>query len=220
MYKTVLFDLDGTLLDTLTDLSDAGNRLCARRGWPQHDRQAYRYFVGNGIPKLIERIAPPQARTPEILADALADFKQDYGAHMRDATAPYPGIPELLARLRADGVQMAVFSNKADALAREVTADYFGADCFALVRGQMTGVPPKPAAAGTNALLRALHADPAAALYVGDSNVDVETAHNAGLPCCGVLWGFRTRAELAEAGAEYLAENSAELYRVIAEKSL
>lgn len=217
MYKTVLFDLDGTLLNTLTDLADAGNRLCVKYGWPTHDRAGYRYLVGNGIPKLIERLAPPDSRTDAVLAAALEDFKADYGAHLRDTTAPYPGIPELLARLRQAGVQTAVFSNKADALAREVVADYFGADTFAAVRGQRTGVAPKPAPEGTRALMASLGADPASTLYVGDSNVDVQTAHNAGLPCCGVLWGFRTREELTEAGAEHLAADADELYRVILE---
>lgn len=215
MYKTVVFDLDGTLLNTLTDLADAGNRLCRKYGWPTHERQAYRYFVGNGIPKLVERLAPADQRTPAVLEAALADFKRDYGQHLRDTTAPYPGIPEMLAKLKANGVQLAVFSNKADALAKEVVKDYFGTQYFTIVRGQMTGVAPKPAAEGTNALLQALHADPASTLYVGDSNVDVETAHNANLPCCGAVWGFRTREELNAAGAEYLAENSDELYDVI-----
>ena len=112
MYKTVVFDLDGTLLNTLTDLADAGNRLCQKYGWPTHERQAYRYFVGNGIPKLVERLAPADQRTPAVLEAALADFKRDYGQHLRDTTAPYPGIPEMLAKLKANGVQLAVFSNK------------------------------------------------------------------------------------------------------------
>ena len=142
-------------------------------------------------------------------------FSKSLSQHLRDTTAPYPGIPEMLAKLKANGVQLAVFSNKADALAKEVVKDYFGTQYFTIVRGQMTGVAPKPAAEGTNALLQALHADPASTLYVGDSNVDVETAHNANLPCCGAVWGFRTREELNAAGAEYLAENSDELYDVI-----
>ena len=101
MYKTVVFDLDGTLLNTLTDLADAGNRLCRKYGWPTHERQAYRYFVGNGIPKLVERLAPADQRTPAVLEAALADFKRDYGQHLRDTTAPYPGIPEMLAKRTA-----------------------------------------------------------------------------------------------------------------------
>ena len=215
MYKTVVFDLDGTLLNTIDDLADAGNRVCAARGWPQHTVEEYKYFVGNGIPKLVERFSPPQARTPDQLADTLAAFQADYGAHLRDKTAPYPGIPALLAQLKAAGVQLAVFSNKADPLARQVVADYFDAALFDAVRGALPGVPTKPAPQGTLALMQAIGADPAATLYVGDSNVDVDTAHNAGLPCCGVLWGFRTRQELTDAGAEHLAANAEELWNVI-----
>ena len=215
MYKTVVFDLDGTLLNTIDDLADAGNRVCAARGWPQHTVEEYKYFVGNGIPKLVERFSPPQARTPDQLADTLAAFQADYGAHLRDKTAPYPGIPALLARLKAAGVQLAVFSNKADPLARQVVADYFDTALFDAVRGALPGVPTKPAPQGTLALMQAIGADPAATLYVGDSNVDVDTAHNAGLPCCGVLWGFRTRQELTDAGAEHLAANAEELWNVI-----
>ena len=215
MYKTVVFDLDGTLLNTIDDLADAGNRVCAARGWPQHTVEEYKYFVGNGIPKLVERFSPPEARTPDQLADTLAAFQADYGAHLRDKTAPYPGIPALLARLKAAGVQLAVFSNKADPLARQVVADYFDTALFDAVRGALPGVPTKPAPQGTLALMQAIGADPAATLYVGDSNVDVDTAHNAGLPCCGVLWGFRTRQELTDAGAEHLAANAEELWNVI-----
>ena len=215
MYKTVVFDLDGTLLNTLTDLADAGNRLCRKYGWPTHERQAYRYFVGNGIPKLVERLAPVDQRTPAVLEAALADFKRDYGQHLRDTTAPYPGIPEMLAKLKANGVQLAVFSNKADALAKEVVKDYFGTQYFTIVRGQMTGVAPKPAAEGTNALLQALHADPASTLYVGDSNVDIRTARNGNLTSCGVLWGFRSRQELEAEGADFIAETPDQLERLI-----
>ncbi len=215
MYKTVVFDLDGTLLNTIDDLADAGNRVCAARGWPQHTVEEYKYFVGNGIPKLVERFSPPEARTPAVLADTLAAFQADYGAHLRDKTAPYPGMPALLARLKAAGVQLAVFSNKADPLARQVVADYFDAALFDAVRGALPGVPTKPAPQGTLALMQAIGADPAATLYVGDSNVDVDTAHNAGLPCCGVLWGFRTRQELTDAGAEHLAADAEELWNVI-----
>ena len=215
MYKTVVFDLDGTLLNTIDDLADAGNRVCAARGWPQHTVEEYKYFVGNGIPKLVERFSPPEARTPDQLADTLAAFQADYGAHLRDKTAPYPGMPALLARLKAAGVQLAVFSNKADPLARQVVADYFDAALFDAVRGALPGVPTKPAPQGTLALMQAIGADPAATLYVGDSNVDVDTAHNAGLPCCGVLWGFRTRQELTDAGAEHLAADAEALWNVI-----
>ena len=215
MYKTVLFDLDGTLLNTIDDLADAGNRLCAARGWPTHTADRYRYFVGNGIPKLIERLTPEACRTPETLADTYRAFDADYDAHMFDKTRPYPGVPELLARLAAAGVQMAVFSNKDDALARRVVAHYFDAGLFAVVRGALPGVPKKPAPQGTLALMEAIGAQAASTLYVGDSNVDVHTGKNAGLRCCGVLWGFRTEDELREAGADYLAADAAALEQVI-----
>lgn len=217
MYKTVLFDLDGTLLNTIDDLADSANRVCAAHGWPQFTPAQYCYFVGNGIPKLVERFSPEAARTPAQLAATLREFDAQYGAHMFDKTAPYPGMPQLLARLHARGVRMAVYSNKADEFAGEVVARYFDPALFALVRGARPGVPTKPAPEGTRALLAALGADPAAGdvLYVGDSNVDVATAHNVGLPCCGVLWGFRTKQELQDAGAEYLADDAAALERVI-----
>lgn len=215
MYKTVLFDLDGTLLNTITDLANAANRVCAKRGWPQYGEDTYRYFVGNGIPKLVERFTPEAQRTPDTLAAVLKEFDADYGAHMKDATAPYPGMRALLPRLKAHGIQMAVFSNKADHLAGQVVADYFDVSTLDLVRGLLPDMPPKPAAKGTLALMQAIGADPAHTLYVGDSNVDVETAKNAGLPCCGVLWGFRTRAELQAAGADFLAESAEELEAII-----
>ena len=216
MYKTVLFDLDGTLLNTIDDLADSANRVCAAHGWPQYETAQYRYFVGNGIPKLVERFSPASCRSPEQLTATLAEFDKVYGAHMHDKTAPYPGMPALLARLKAAGVRMAVFSNKADEFARAVVARYFDADLFEVVRGALPDVPTKPAPEGTRALMAHLGVEAdGSVLYVGDSNVDVETAHNAGLPCCGVLWGFRTREELTEAGAEYLAEDTQGLEKVV-----
>ena len=171
---------------------------------------------GIGIPKLVERFSPASCRSPEQLAATLAEFDKVYGAHMHDKTAPYPGMPALLARLKAAGVRMAVFSNKADEFARAVVARYFDADLFEVVRGALPDVPTKPAPEGTRALMAHLGVEAdGSVLYVGDSNVDVETAHNAGLPCCGVLWGFRTREELTEAGAEYLAEDTQGLEKVV-----
>lgn len=214
-YRTILFDLDGTLLNTIDDLADAGNRLCAARGWPTHTAAQYKYFVGNGIPKLIERITPETLRTPALLDDAYRQFDADYQQHMLDKTAPYPGMPALLKSLHSARLQLAVFSNKDDALANGVVAHYFDMSVFSVVRGALPGVPHKPAPQGTLALMKTLGADPAETLYVGDSNVDVATAKNAGLPCCGVLWGFRTREELTAAGADYLAADADALRRVI-----
>ena len=216
MIKTVLFDLDGTLLNTIDDLADAGNWVCAQNGWPTFTVAQFKLMVGNGIPKLVERFSPADARTPAQLAATLAQFTARYAAHKEDKTAPYPGIPALLDALKAEGIQTAVFSNKADEFARAVVARYFDADLFEVVRGALPDVPTKPAPEGTRALMAHLGVEAdGSVLYVGDSNVDVETAHNAGLPCCGVLWGFRTREELTEAGAEYLAEDTQGLEKVV-----
>mgnify|MGYP002538763409 CR=1 FL=1 len=208
-------DLDGTLLNTIGDLAAAANHTLAEMGFAPHTEEEYKYMVGNGIPKLIERLTPEELRTEQVLADAYRDFDADYHDHMFDKTAPYPGMPELLAALHAKGVRLAVFSNKDDALARGVVAHYFDPSLFVQVRGAFADVPKKPAPEGTLALMEQIGADPAATLYVGDSNVDVATAKNAGLPCCGVLWGFRTQEELQQAGAEYLAATMQDLEKVI-----
>ena len=205
MIHTILFDLDGTLLNTIDDLADADNWVCAQNGCPQHTVAEYKYMVGNGIPKLVERFSPAEARTPDRLAKTLAQFTARYDAHKEDKTAPYPGIPELLKELKAAGIQTAVFSNKADALCGKIIEHYFGPGAFSAVRGSRPGVPTKPDPTGLWDLMRQLNADPATTLFVGDSDVDILTGHNAGLPAMGAVWGFRGAGELTAAGAEALA---------------
>ena len=173
------------------------------------------HMVGNGIPKLVERFSPENARTPEQLAATLAEFTARYDAHKEDKTAPYPGIPELLDELRAQGVQCAVFSNKADPLCGKIIAHYFGTGRFAAVRGSRPGVPTKPDPAGLYALMDEIGADRSATLFVGDSDVDILTGHNAGLPAMGALWGFRGRAELTAAGADALAAVPEDIFTYI-----
>ena len=205
MIKTILFDLDGTLLNTIDDLADAGNWVCTQHGWPTFTVEQFKHMVGNGIPKLVERFSPAEARTPEQLAATLAEFTVRYDAHKEDKTAPYPGIPELLAELKAAGVQTAVFSNKADALCGKIITHYFGEGLFQLVRGSRPGVPTKPDPTGGYALMADLGAKPETILFVGDSDGDILTGHNAGLPALGALGGFRGEAELTAAGADALA---------------
>ena len=171
MIKTVLFDLDGTLLNTIDDLADAGNWVCTQNGWPTFTVEQFKHMVGNGIPKLVERFSPEDARSQEQLAATLAQFSARYDAHKEDKTAPYAGIPELLDTLRANGIQCAVFSNKADAFCGKIIDHYFGTGRFDAVRGSRPGVPTKPDPAGLYALMEQIHADPAATLFVGDSDV-------------------------------------------------
>ncbi len=214
MFRCVIFDLDGTLLDTLEDLADAGNYTCRLKGWPEHPVDAYKYFVGNGIPKLVERFTPEMFRTPQELKGALEIFVPYYDAHKEDKTVPYEGIPKALARLKAAGVKMAVLTNKAHPLAKDVVERYFPG-VFSFVQGALPDCPTKPDPTLLHRLMERMGAEMGETLFVGDSNVDVRTAKNGGLPCCGVLWGFRTREELQAEGADHIVASPDQLAELI-----
>jgi len=214
MFRNVIFDLDGTLLNTLDDLADAGNYTCRLNGWPEHSVEAYKYFVGNGIPKLVERFSPEQYRTPEILKAALDIFVPYYDTHKEDKTVPYTGIPEALMRLKNANIRMAVLTNKAHPLAQSVMERYFPG-VFPYVQGALPDVPTKPDPMLLHRLMEKMGASAADTLFVGDSNVDIKTAKNGGLTSCGVLWGFRTAQELKQEGADYLVQSPGELIDII-----
>ncbi len=215
MYQNVIFDLDGTLLNTIDDLADAGNWVCDLHGWPTHTVEEYKRFVGNGLFKMVERFAPAEHRGAEEVQQVLdRDFAPYYNAHKADKTAPYAGMPQLLARLKAAGVAMAVLSNKADELAGPVVEGYYPG-VFPLIQGALPGVPTKPDPTLLHRMMERMGATRENTLFVGDSNVDIQTAKNGGLISCGVLWGFRSRAELVEQGADFLAETPEELAALI-----
>lgn len=214
MYTHVIFDLDGTLLNTIDDLADAGNHICRAHGWPVHTVDEFKHMVGNGIPKLVERFAPA-GTDGETLAQVLAEFSAWYDAHKEDKTAPYPGIPELLAALKGQGVRMAVLSNKAHALAGPVVEHYFPG-MFDAVQGALPDAPVKPDPTLLRALMERLGARPETTLFVGDSDVDVLTGKNGGLTVAGVLWGFRDRQELEGAGADWIVHAPDQLAAIVA----
>ena len=214
MFQYVIFDLDGTLLNTIDDLADAGNYVCRLHGWPEHTVEEYKRYVGNGMAKLAARFAPEEWRTPEGLRTILEEFMPYYDAHKEDKTAPYAGMPQAAAKLREAGVSIAVLSNKADQMAGPVVEHYYPG-IFPLVQGAVDGLPVKPDPTLLHRLMERMGADPAATLFVGDSNVDIQTAKNGGLASCGVLWGFRSRAELEAEGAGRIAGTPEELVEVV-----
>lgn len=209
--RLVIFDLDGTLLDTIGDLSAACNHLLAQRGYPLHTDEEYRLMVGNGIDRLIERALPPDVRSPETAQVLRPEFIDYYRAHIDQHTRPYPGIPELLEKLEENGVKLAVASNKYHNGTIALIERFFSQRHFAAVFGQREGVPVKPDPAAVNGILSLTGVGVFDTLYVGDSGVDMQTARNAGIESAGVLWGFRPRAELVEAGARHIADSPADI---------
>ena len=211
--ETVIFDLDGTLLDTLGDLADATNAALTRHGYPPRTDGEVRAFVGNGIRRLLQRALPAGADAGE--ADRLLpDFRAYYEAHMTCRTRPYEGVPALLGALRARGVAVGVLSNKYDPASKALAAHYFPG-LIGLTLGERPGVPRKPDPSSAREMLRALHGRPDTALYVGDSDVDMQTAKNAGLFAVGVTWGFRPRETLLAAGADALISRPSALLDIM-----
>ncbi len=216
-YKTAVFDLDGTLLDTLEDLYLAVNLALTRHSLPCRIRDEVRAFVGNGVEMLIRRAVPSTTDETIILA-VLADFKAIYADICEEHTAPYAGIIDLLQALRERGVRIAVVSNKFDAAVKQLCARYFG-DLVEVAVGERRDVRKKPAPDTVYEALQGLGATVPGgangAVYIGDSDVDIETARNCGMPCVSVTWGFRDEAFLAEHGATTLVHTPEELLSLI-----
>jgi len=208
-YNTYIFDLDGTLLDTLQDLANAVNHAMREMKYPERTVDEVRRFIGNGIRMLIKR-ASPQGISDKDYEKTLAIFTAYYLEHIADFTKPYDGIAEVIKTLKSKGCKVAVVSNKADEAAKKVVKDYFG-DVFDMVVGKMDRFPSKPEPDSVLYVIETLGADKDKCIYSGDSEVDVQTAHNAGLPCVGVTWGNRDVSELIAAGAEYIAEKPSEI---------
>ncbi|MCD7927058.1 MAG: HAD family hydrolase [Bacteroides sp.] len=215
MKKLVIFDLDGTLLNTIADLAAATNQALQHYGYPTHDTEAYRFFVGNGINKLFERALPEGERTEENVLKIRSRFVPYYDEHNADLSCPYPGIPELLSVLQQEEIMLAVASNKYQAATRKLIAHYFPAINFVEVLGQREGIPAKPDPSIVHDIIAKASVKKEEVLYVGDSNVDMQTAHNAGVTAVGVAWGFRPRTELEALHPAYIIEKAAELLSLL-----
>ena len=216
MKKAVIFDLDGTLLNTLDDLADSTNYALSKFGYPTRTIEEVRQFVGNGVAKLIERAIPEGKNNPNF-EKCLSIFKENYAQNMYNKTAPYNGIIEMLSNLKSKGIKIAVVSNKFDLAVKELCKKYFeGFIDFAAGENEAQGIKKKPAPDTVISVLNEFNFAPEAAVYVGDSDVDIMTAKNSKMPCISVTWGFRDKKFLLENGATILINAPSEIYNHLA----
>ena len=215
MKKLVIFDLDGTLLNTIEDLGNAANYALSRNGYPTHSLASYPFFVGNGVRNLIRKALPDDARTDSIIDSLLKDFKEYYNEHNTDCTKPYDGIVELLRELQDNGVKMAVASNKYQQATEKIIASYFGDIDFVAVYGQRDGVNVKPDPSVVFSILADAKVPKSDVLYVGDSGVDMETARRACVDSVGVTWGFRSEKELNEYHADRIVNKVSDIFDIV-----
>lgn len=210
-YSAVIFDLDGTLLDTLEDLADSVNLILQRNGLPEHGLSEYKYFIGDGITNLVRRALPAELTDETLISRYVVSVNEVYNRRWSNKTRPYPQIPELLQKLKIRGVRTAVFTNKPDFAAKKVIQHFFPNSSIEIVRGSTSSRPLKPDPSGALAIANEMGILPNQFLYLGDTGTDMKTAKAAGMYPIGVLWGFRTAAELIQNGAELLLEKPEQL---------
>lgn len=212
--QLVIFDLDGTLLNTIDDLATSTNHALEYYGYPKHALSEYPFFVGNGITKLIERALPAEVRTATIIAKVREEFVRYYQQHKTDLSRVYPGITELLKALHQAGVKLAVASNKYHQGTVELIHHFFGEHLFDVVLGQRENIPTKPDPSIIYEILEQTKINPAHTLYIGDSGVDMQTALNSGITSIGVNWGFRPEEELKQNRACYIAKEVSDIAKI------
>lgn len=215
MKKLVIFDLDGTLLNTIADLAHSTNYALNKLGYPTHEIDQYNFMVGNGINKLFERALPEGEKSEENILRVRKEFIPYYDKHNADDSRPYPGIPELLSGVQSKGIQLAVASNKYQSATQKLITHYFSDIHFTAVFGQREGINVKPDPTIVLDILKLANVEKEDVLYVGDSGVDMQTAANAGVTACGVTWGFRPRAELEKFNPSYIVDSAEEIYELI-----
>jgi len=214
-YRAVLFDLDGTLLDTLDDLADCANRVLASMDMPVHPTFKYKYFVGDGLATLIERIVPADRRNEQTIGRAVDAFRLDYANNWHVRSRPYEGVAEMLAGLLDKGIRLAILSNKPHDFTKLCVRRLLVDVPFFPVLGQREGVPKKPDPAGALEVATLLDIPPKEIIYLGDTSVDMKTATAAGMTAVGVLWGFRDKEELMNSGADHLIHHPGDLLELL-----
>lgn len=215
MLKAFIFDLDGTLIDSLEDIAGSINRMLEARGYPPcQDAGLFRQMVGDGMEKLVERALPPAARSEEMIRVCTEEYRSFYDRHWQDRTRPYAEIVETLAALKEKGCRLGVISNKAHRFTVPMTEHFFGTETFDLILGQRPEVERKPDAAGGLEAVQLLGLVPADCAYVGDSGIDMQFARNTGMLAIGVDWGFRSVAELNENGAHHIISRPGALLEI------
>lgn len=215
MKKLIIFDLDGTLLNTIADLAKSTNHALKENGFPEHGIAAYNYFVGNGINKLFERALPEKDRSEENVLRVRESFLPYYDEHNTDYSRPYPGIPELLSFLNEKGYKIAVASNKYQKATEKLIRYFFPDIPFVAIFGQREGIKVKPDPSVVYEILSIAGVDTEDVLYVGDSGVDMQTALRAGVDSAGVTWGFRPRSELSENKASFIVDKAEEIQELL-----
>jgi phosphoglycolate phosphatase len=214
-HKAVIFDLDGTLLNTIGDLTDSMNLTLSRFGFKGHDQETYKYFVGDGIEALVQRALPPENRDEEMVARCVAIMREEYALRWDKKTRPYPGIPELLDALSQKGWPISILSNKPDDSTQMVVAKLLPRWSFQIILGSRPSVPKKPDPTAALEIAGLLNLSPAQFIYLGDTGTDMKTALRAGMFPVGALWGFRTAQELMAEGAQVLIEKPLDLLQYL-----
>ena len=210
-FKAVIFDLDGTLLDTVDDLTDAANRVLRRFGYPQHDRQTIQSFIGDGLRALMERALPESRRDEDIIQRCFELLKSVYAGCWTNKTYPYPGIPELIEGLLNSDIAISILSNKADDATQQIVAKLLSRWPFRVVLGAKAGIPPKPDPTAALLIAKMLEKSPQEIIFLGDSSGDMQTAEASGMYGVGALWGFRPADELIAGGARIVLRNPPDL---------
>ena len=214
-FEGIIFDLDGTLVDSLEDIAESMNKVLLRYGFETHDLQAYKYFIGNGIKNLVREALPHYSREDEMISKCFDSMMEEYRDHCTDKTKPYQGIGELLDELTKHDIRLSVFSNKVDELTKKVVSTLLPNWNFEVVIGASSDIPRKPNPEGAFLISETLRIPPADLIYLGDTGIDMQTATSASMYAVGALWGYRTDEELISNGAKSLILHPLDLLKLL-----